>query len=128
MVKLLWIAGGGAVGAVARYLVGGMAMRCLGPTFPWGTLCVNATGSLLIGFLAAAFEDMPASPNARLCLLTGLLGAFTTFSTFSLETVEMLRDRQWILAAVNVVGSCILVIAMVIAGLFAARWALGAWR
>jgi fluoride exporter len=126
--KLLWIAGGGAIGAVARYLVGGLAMRLLGAGFPWGTLCVNATGSLLIGFLAAALEDLPVSQGVRLCVLTGLLGAFTTFSTFSFETVEMLRERQWLLAGVNVIGSCVLGIAMVITGLFAARWALGAWR
>ena len=121
MMKVMCIAAGGAAGAVARYAVGGAVHRWAGNDFAWGTLCVNLVGSFLIGVLAATFELSDISANVRLLLMTGLLGAFTTFSTFSLETVHMLDDGRWTHAAANVGASCAIGIGMVVAGMFAAR-------
>lgn len=121
--KLIYIAAGGAVGAVARYAVSGLALRWLGESFPWGTLCVNMVGSLVLGLLAGIADIATMSPAVRLFAMIGLLGAFTTFSTFSLETVEMLRDRQYLLAGANLAVSCLLGIAAVFVGFFAARYA-----
>ena len=116
---LLCIAAGGAVGAVARYLVSGVWLGGDGPGIPWGTFVVNVAGSLVIGVLAGLLEHWPIAPNVRAMILTGFLGAFTTFSTFSLEAVDLLRERQVFLAGAYVLGSCA-------AGLMAAwaGWAL----
>ena len=121
MMKVMCIAAGGAAGAVARYAVGGAVHRWAGNDFAWGTLCVNLAGSFLIGVLAATFDQASLSPNLKLGLMTGLLGAFTTFSAFSLETVGMLDEGRWAHAAANVGGSCAIGIAMVVAGMFTAR-------
>ena len=121
MVKLMCIAGGGAAGAVARYAVCGAVHRWLGSALPWGTLCVNLAGSFLIGVLAAMCELAVVSPNVRLLLMTGLLGAFTTFSAFSLETVRLLDEGRWTHATTNVGVSCATGIMMVLAGMFVAR-------
>ena len=125
MVKVMCIAAGGALGAVARYAVGGVVERLVGDGFAWGTLSVNLVGSFLIGVLAATCEHADISANMRLLLMTGLLGAFTTFSTFSLETVRMLDDGRWTHAAANVGGSCAMGVAMVVAGMFVVRAMVG---
>lgn len=104
--NLLLIACGGAIGSVLRYAIGGWIQRlAIGAVelFPIGTLGVNVAGCLLIGLLAALF----ASPHmlreeTRLFLLVGVLGGFTTFSTFGLETFQLINDRQWTWAAANV--------------------------
>jgi len=95
------VASGGAVGSVLRYLVSGFAQRAFVPgagalaAFPAGTLVVNVTGSLLIGVLAGLAESRALlGPEARLLLVTGLLGGYTTFSAFSLETLLLLRSGQ----------------------------------
>lgn len=90
MTKLMLIATGGALGALARYGLAGLTYRLLGEGFPWGTLVVNVGGCLAIGFTWAFVERAPAPTLAPL-LLTGFLGAFTTFSTFSLETLHLFR-------------------------------------
>jgi fluoride exporter len=92
MVNLLWVAGGGALGAVARYGVVRLADRWLGPhDFPWATLVVNAAGSFLLGFLLEGFlETRWGTPGLRLGLTTGFLGAFTTYSAFNAETLRLL--------------------------------------
>lgn len=128
MMKLVYIAAGGAIGAVARYAVGGVALRLMGEGFAWGTLCVNLVGALLIGVLAGIADVTTMSPNARVFAMIGLLGAFTTFSTFSLETVAMLRDRQYVLAGTNLAVSCILGVAAVFLGLFAVRYFVAAMK
>ena len=128
MIKLLCIAFGGAAGAVLRYAVSGVALRWGGTNFPWGTLAVNLIGSFLIGVLVALFDAVAVSPNVRAMLLIGLLGAFTTFSTFSLESVNLLRDGQYALAAVNVGVSCLAGLALVFVGLVACRVVLSALR
>jgi CrcB protein len=104
----VWVALGGALGSIARYGCAGLAARWVGATFPWGTMFVNLAGSLLIGFLAtltAPDGRLLASPDARAFLLIGVLGGFTTFSSFSLETLNLVRDGEWLSAAANVVGS-----------------------
>jgi len=128
MWKLACIAGGGAVGALLRYGAGSLVARAYGGTFPLATMTVNLAGSLAIGVCLGLFEQAVVSEAVRAGLLIGLLGAFTTFSTFSLETVQLLRDRQYVPALANVGISCAVGIALVFAGLFVGRWAAGAVR
>ncbi len=107
MRTVLLVALGGALGSVARWAVGGWVHR-LSPTstFPWGTLTVNIVGSFAIGaVLTLALERALVSPNARLFLVTGVLGGFTTFSAFSWESIALVRDAQWPAAFAYVFGS-----------------------
>ncbi|MCX8997712.1 fluoride efflux transporter CrcB [Rhizobiaceae bacterium BDR2-2] len=86
MSNILLVAAGGAVGSVLRYLTGVLALRLVGPGFPWGTLAVNIVGSYLIGCVAEALVRGVSAPlDLRLLLMTGLIGGFTTFSAFSLD-------------------------------------------
>ena len=123
LVKILLIAGGGAVGALCRYGLAGVVQdRFGGSVFPWGTLVVNVLGCLAIGVLWVFVEDKPIfPPEMRDLLMVGLLGAFTTFSTFGLETVHLVADRQYLAAGANVAGSVILGLAAVLAGIALAR-------
>jgi CrcB protein len=114
--RLLWICVGGAIGTGARYLLSGWMLRLFGPQFPYGTLAVNVIGSLLIGaVMYAAIEGRMMDPTLRLTLATGVLGGFTTYSTFSYETVRYLQDGAWGLALLNILvtlvgclGACLL--------------------
>ncbi len=118
------IAIGGALGSVARYYASRFLMELSGGTFPVGTMFVNITGAIVIGFIAAlAAPESPffISPQARLFLMTGICGGYTTFSTFSLETVALLNDGQWLSASVNAVGSVILCLVAVWLGSVAAQ-------
>lgn len=115
----LWVALGSAIGGVARYWCSGLVARMVGETFPWGTLIVNAVGSLLIGLIATMSGPdgrfiVPA--EARQFLMAGVLGGFTTFSSFSLQTLALARDGQWLLVGANIVGSVVLCLVMVWAG------------
>lgn len=121
----LFIAIGGAAGALLRYIVSGLAYAYLGETFPWGTLAVNLIGSFLIGFLWQLFDQLVVSANTRVFLLTGVLGAFTTFSTYSLETFNLLRDGEVKLGLINVVVSTAAGLVTVFLGFVAARFLLG---
>lgn len=116
MIKYFFIAGGGALGAVFRYLVSGFVYRFFAADFPWGTLIVNLAGSLLIGLLWGAFEVIMISQNMRLFLFIGILGAFTTFSTFSLESFNLLRDGEYGFFCWNIILSVVLGITLVTAG------------
>jgi CrcB protein len=122
----VWIAvaAGGAAGSVARFGVG-LVARAMVPGWPWGTLFVNLLGSLLIGVLAGWFGLRPASDALRLGLITGVLGGFTTFSAFSLETVEMLRAGDAAAGLAYVAASLVLGLAACALGLWAARAVLG---
>lgn len=111
MQNYLWVALGSALGGVGRFWCSGVAVRLLGDGFPWGTLFVNVIGSALIGFFATlAGPDgrwlLPA--DVRQFITVGVLGGFTTFSAFSLQTLAMMRDGEWMMALVNVFGSVLL--------------------
>jgi CrcB protein len=109
MKTLLCIACGGGLGAVLRYAVSLGCQRLAGGVFPVGTLTVNVTGCLLIGFLGALLSGpFLLRDELRLGLLVGALGGFTTFSTFGWETFALLNDGEWSRAAANVVGSNVL--------------------
>ena len=102
----IWIAVAGAAGSVCRHLVGLAAEKWLGTGLPWGTFAVNAVGSLLLGFVMAAITRNPDWPPAiRLAVCTGFLGAFTTFSTFSVDTVKLLQDGRSLAALGNVAAN-----------------------
>lgn len=123
MVQLLLIAAGGALGAVGRHAVGVAALRLFGPDFPWGTLIVNVTGGLAMGLIMGGltrFEPAHAT-EWRLFLATGVLGGFTTFSAFSLETVRLIEAKQVLLAALYAGGSVAFSVAGVFAGLALVR-------
>ena len=109
MQQLLAIAGGGALGAFLRFGMSNNVYRLLGRDFPYGTMAVNVLGSLLMGFLFVLFvERMVVSAEWRSGLLIGLLGAFTTFSTFSFETLALFDAGASIKALVNIIASVVL--------------------
>lgn len=118
MISILWVALGGAVGAVARYGVGLGPARWLGLAFPWGTLIVNVLGGFAMGYLAARIG--PEQETLRLGLGVGVLGGFTTFSAFSLETVKLMEHQPG-LAAMYVLASVVLCIGACGAGLALGR-------
>lgn len=119
---LLLAAGGGAIGAGARYLVNATCATCLGVAFPWATLIVNVAGSFLMGILvASAVPLMGGSAEWRTFLATGILGGFTTFSAFSLDAWQLLERQQTALAVGYIGGSVVLSIAGLVAGLASAR-------
>ena len=125
MTRLLLVAAGGALGAVARYGVG----RLLPATgWPWPTLTVNLAGGLLMGLLAGwlAFRGGAQDETIRLFAAVGVLGGFTTFSAFSLETALMIEKRQFALASGYVAASVVLSVAALFLGLIVARRAFGA--
>lgn len=103
MANLVYVAGGGAVGAVLRYLVAGWVQRLWGGDFPAGTFAVNIIGCCALGFLAAVFSRyVMGYDQLRLAVLVGGLGAFTTFSTYGLETFNLMNDGQRLLALANI--------------------------
>ncbi|MGH9456186.1 MAG: fluoride efflux transporter CrcB [Thermoanaerobaculia bacterium] len=124
--RYLWIFLGGGAGAVARYALGGWILRLTGSAFPWGTLAVNALGSLLLGALMhLALATDAIAPELRIALAAGLLGGFTTYSSFNYETIEILREGSWAMAAANIGLTVLLCLAAGFAGLAAARWLAG---
>jgi CrcB protein len=122
MARFFWICFGGAAGTGARYLVSGWALRALGAGFPYGTLAVNLSGSFCVGFLMQVGLSTPLmSPTLRLCLTTGVMGGFTTYSTFNYETIRYVQDGAWLLAAANVAVTLVACLAAGFAGLAAGR-------
>jgi CrcB protein len=112
----------GAIGALARYGLDGVISRRAPALFPWGTLVVNLTGAFLAGVLFTVLTDRFAmAPWIRSSLLIGLLGGYTTFSTFTLETYRLLEDGSFLLAAANGVGSLVGGLAAVYAGVVVGR-------
>lgn len=106
-----WVAAGGALGSVGRYWLSGVVASRVGEAFPWGTLVVNLTGSVAIGFLAALTLPegrWPDSPGVRQFCMAGVCGGYTTFSTFSVQTLQLMRDGEWLYAGGNVVLSVLL--------------------
>ncbi|MFB3115867.1 MAG: fluoride efflux transporter CrcB [Gammaproteobacteria bacterium] len=111
MTQLAFIAAGGATGALMRYWLSNGVYALLGRGFPYGTLTVNVTGSLLMGFIYVfMIERMDISVEWRAGLMIGLLGAFTTFSTFSIETLNLLESGEQLKAAMNILLSVTLCI------------------
>lgn len=110
-VVLLWVALGSAAGGVLRFFVSGVVARAIGETFPWGTLVVNASGAVAIGALAAAADAHAAPadwPLAWAFAVTGALGSYTTVSSFSVQTLALIRDGSIRRAAGNVAASLVL--------------------
>lgn len=122
MYQLLAIAGGGAVGALMRFWVSGAVYNALGRAFPYGTLTVNVLGSFIMGVLSILMvERLASSPEARAFILVGFLGAFTTFSTFSIETVNLMGEGQYLRALLNVLISVVLCVVAAFLGVMLAR-------
>jgi CrcB protein len=120
---MIWyVAFGSAVGGVARYLLGGWIQQRSGSTFPIQTLLINVTGSFLLGFLQHyALETTAISPEVRTMLTIGFCGGYTTFSTFSFETVRMLEDGDWRRAMLYITLSVTLTVGAAVLGIVAAR-------
>ena len=126
MTRFLWICLGGAAGTGARYLLSGWALVALGTTFPWGTLVVNLLGSFLLGLIMQVGVATPLlSPTLRLALTTGVMGGFTTYSTFNYETIRYVQDGSWLLAFGNVAATLAGCLAAGFAGIWAGRWIFG---
>ena len=121
MMKVVLLMTGGAIGTLARYALAGFTHRVYSGTFPMGTLIVNLLGSLIIGFLWGISESRNISPNYRSFAFIGLLGGFTTFSTFALETMNLIRENEIRQAAINMLATNVLGLILVFAGFFIAK-------
>ena len=121
MTYTLTVAGGGAIGAVLRYWTYLGVHALLGRGFPYGTLAVNIIGSLAIGVLYVLLVERTDSPELRALLMTGLVGGFTTFSAFSLETLILLEQGEPLKALLNVVLSVVLCVAIAWTGVIVGR-------
>lgn len=122
MQKLMLIGLAGAFGAVARYGLGGLVQRFTGVTFPWGTFVVNILGAFLFGLIWSLVEQrLVISVETRVIILSGFLGAFTTFSSFMFETSSLIGEAQWGLAVLNVGGQIVLGLAAMFLGLATGR-------
>jgi len=111
MLDYLWVALGGALGSVARFWASGLVAARFGETFPFGTLVVNVTGSFIIGFFATLTDPegrFLVKPGFRTFFMAGICGGYTTFSSFSLQTLSLLREREWVHAGANAVLSVVL--------------------
>ena len=113
MIAYLWVAIGGALGSVGRFWLNGLISSRFGETFPWGTMLINITGSFIIGVIGALANPegrMDSSSRAFVTqfIMIGICGGYTTFSSFSLQTLNLLRDREWLYAGGNVLLSVLL--------------------
>ena len=105
MVSYIWVALGGAIGTTGRYWLSGVVARSIGETFPWGTLLINVTGSFIIGFFAALTGPdgrLFVGSTARQFVMTGICGGYTTFSSFSLQTLNLMNNGEWFRAGGNI--------------------------
>lgn len=115
----IWVALGGAIGTTGRYWLSGVAARSFGETFPWGTLIINVTGSFVIGFfftLTGPDGRLYVGSNIRQFVLVGICGGYTTFSSFSLQTLNLMNDGEWFRAGANIGLSLVLCLIAVWAG------------
>lgn len=128
--QIIAVALGGALGGAARLWVSGFVGRLIGEAFPWGTLAVNVSGAFAVGVLAGIFAAPQAMPDWQLALfggaVIGVVGSYTTVSSFSLQTLSLLRSGQTRRAIGNIVASVALCLAAVALGLGAAQWLGGA--
>jgi len=119
MVVYLWLALGGALGTIARYALNGVISERFGQTFPLGTMVINVTGSFIIGLFAqltAPEGRWLVSPTFRVFFMLGICGGYTTFSSFSLQTLNLVRDEEWLYASLNILLSVALGLAAVYLG------------
>jgi len=108
VLEVLFVALGGAIGSVARYLLGGWFAARFGAVFPYGTFVINVTGSFIIGlFLAYAQDRVSLSPYWRLFFAVGFVGGYTTFSTFEYESIRLFQDGEMLLGALYLMGSVV---------------------
>lgn len=124
---VMWVALGSAIGGPSRYFVSGVVGRHVGETFPWGTMVVNVSGAFFIGLIAAAatVEGLLPMPSAWQFAATGFLGAYTTVSSFSLQTMALARDGQFLKAGGNVALSLVLCLSAVALGYGVGAFSLG---
>jgi len=113
MWSYIWIAIGGALGSVRRFWCNGLISEKFGQTFPWGTLLINVAGSFIIGFFGALTSpegrmEPPTRAFTTQFLMIGVCGGYTTFSSFSLQTLNLLRDGEWLYAGGNLLLSVVL--------------------
>jgi CrcB protein len=123
MIVYLWVALGSALGGVARYWCSGFVAARFGESFPWGTILVNVFGSFVIGFfgtLTSPDGRFLVGSEARIFVMVGLCGGYTTFSSFSLQTLSLMRDGEWLWAGANILFSVLLCLIAVWAGHIAA--------
>lgn len=119
----LWIALGAVAGASARYFLSGYIAKVLSSTFPYGTLLINISGSLILGFfLVLTSERVLVDVRWRWLVAIGFCGSYTTFSSYAFETFALFEQGQWLLVAWNVLASNLLCLASVLAGAALARW------
>ncbi len=121
MIRILLVALGGAIGASTRYLLGMWVQTRLGSDFPWGTFAINTSGSFLIGLVLGLVDTGMLSAEARLFLAVGVLGGYTTFSTFSYETLELLGDGNIQAFLFNALGQIVAGLLAVYLGLALSR-------
>ena len=119
--SLLYVALGGAIGASARYLVTGWMTAWFGPDFPWGTFFANVSGSFLIGIVLVLVDGGSLPAGARPFLAVGILGGYTTFSSFSYESLDLLTDSGLLLTLLNTLGQLILGLVFVYLGVVVGR-------
>jgi len=123
VITYIWIALGGALGSVARYGCSSLAAQWFGETFPWGTLIINVIGSFVIGFFATLTGPdgrVLVAPDMRQFVMVGICGGYTTFSSFSLQTLNLIRNGDALGAGANILGSVALCLAAVWLGYLAA--------
>ena len=122
MQAVIWISLGAILGANSRYFLSRWAARTLSPVFPYGTLIINLTGSMLLGFfLIWTSERVLADPRWRLLIAIGFCGAYTTFSSYAFESMYFFEQGQWALFAANVLGNNLLCLAACLGGMALAR-------
>jgi fluoride exporter len=121
-VNYLWIAVGAVLGASARYFLSDLFARDFAPTFPYSTLLINVTGSLVLGFfLMYSTDRLLLDPRWRFLIAVGFCGSYTTFSSYAFESVAMMQRGQWLMMSLNIVASNVLCLAAVLAGAAVAR-------
>ncbi len=121
MVKLIIIAFGGAIGAVLRYVISEIPYRYIAPMFPYGTLLVNLLGAFFIGMLFELSQRIEIPSEWRIFVFIGIIGAFTTFSTFALESVNLIRDGEYVPALWNIIITNVAGFVLVYAGFVSTR-------